>query len=347
MLDIFNQDAFSVTSLSMVVNDLKYRPNRLKQLGLFSTEGVSTLSVAIERIGDVIQLIKPSPRGTIGEAVDSPKRSIENITIPHFSRPWSIYADEVQGVRALGSETQLETVQGLAARRMAQNNGDFEVTEEYTRLGAITGIITYADGSTLNLFTKFNIAVPTPINFDLNAAWSEANDGRLRALCVQVIRTMRAKLGGLNFSYLHAFVGDTFFDKLLGNREVRETYKGWNQAQILRESYIGPNRAGNPMFEFGGIVWENYGAIDAEGDGALLGIGTNDARFVPMGLDNLFRTYYGPADYMETVNTIGQRLYAKQVPDQWGKSILGEIQSNALSICTRPGVLLRGTVAAI
>jgi hypothetical protein len=25
----------------------------------------------------------------------------------------------------------------------------------------------------------------------------------------------------------------------------------------------------------------------------------------------LFRTYYAPADYIETVNTIGQRLYVK------------------------------------
>lgn len=346
MLDIFNQDAFSVTSLTAVVNELKYRPNRLRQLGLFTTEGVSTLSVGIERIGDTIQLIKPSPRGTVGEARDDPKRTIENITIPHFSRPWHVYADEVQGVRALGSETQLETVQNVVAGRMNRNMSDFEVTEEYTRLGAITGIITYADGSTLNLYTKFGIAVPDPVNFDLNVAWSDANDGRLRALASTVIRKVRAAVGGLNFDYVHAFVGDTFFEKLLGNKEVRDTYKGWNQAQILRESYIGPNRSSNPMFEFGGIVWENYGAINSEGDGSLLGIGANDARFVPIGLPGLFQTYYGPADYMETVNTIGVRLYSKQERMKFDKGILGEMQSNALSICVRPGVLFKGTVSA-
>lgn len=341
MLDIFNQDAFSVTSLTEALRDLKYRPNRLGQLGLFETDSVSTLSVAIERVGDIIQLLKPTPRGTVGEAVDAPKRTIRNLTLRHFQRPWSVYADEVQGVRAFGSETELETVQGLVAKRMAQNLGDFELTEEYTRIGAIGGIVTYADGSTLNLFTEMGFTQPAVIDFDLDAATPA--DGVLRAKCVEVIRKMRKALGGIHFDYVHAFVGDAFFDALLKHKEVRETYKGWSDAKILRESYIGSNRASNPMFEFGGIVWENYGAIDDEGDGALLGIGADVARFVPMGVPGLFKTYYGPADYLETVNTLGERLYAKQVPDQWGKKILGEMQSNPLTICTRPNVLLRGS----
>lgn len=341
MLDIFDQDAFSVTSLTDVVNEVSYRPNRLAQLGLFQTESVSTLHVAIERIGDIIQLIAPTPRGTVGEAVDGPKRTIENISIPHFSRPWHVYADEVQGVRALGSETQLETVQGVVAKKMAANLSDFELTEEYSRLGAITGIITYADGSTLNLYQKFGVVAPAVIDFDLDAA--SPFDGALRLKCANAVRTARKSLGGVNFEYLHSFVGDNFFDDLLRHKEVREAYKGWNEAQILRDSYIGPNRSSNPMFEFGGIVFENYGAIDDDGDGALLGIAAGDARFVPVGVDGLFRTYYGPADYMETVNTPGQRLYAKQEPMKFDKGILGEMQSNALSICTRPGALLKGT----
>lgn len=341
MLDIFNQDAFSVTSLTDVVNELKVRPNRLGQLGLFSTDSVSTLTVAIERIGDIIQLVKPTPRGTVGEAKDEPKRSIENISIPHFQRPWHVYADEVQGLRAYGSETALETVQGLTARRMASVLNDFDLTEEHTRLGAITGIITYADGSTLNLFTKFGISQPSTLDFDLDNA--NPADGALRLKCVTTIRSVRKALGGVNFDYLHAFVGDNFFDNLLQHPEVRATYKGWSDAQILRESYIGPNRSSNPMFEFGGIVFENYGAIDDSGDGALLGIGTDVAQFVPIGVPGLFKTYYAPADYFETVNTPGQRLYAKQVPDKWGKVIEGEVQSNALSICLRPGALLKAT----
>lgn len=341
MLDIFNQDAFSVTSLTEALRDLKYRPNRLGSMGLFETDSVSTLSVSIERVGDVIKLLKPTPRGTVGEAVDTPKRNLRNLTLRHFQRPWSVYADEVQGVRAFGTETQLETVQGIVSKRMAQNLGDFELTEEYTRIGAIGGIVTYADGSTLNLFTEMGMAEPATINFNLAAA--SPAEAAILSKCVALIRSVRKSLGGIGFDHIHAFVGDAFFDALLTSKEVRDTYKHDSQSEFLRTSYVGPNRGSNPIFQFGGIVWENYGAIDDEGDGALLGIASDEARFVPVGVPGLFKTYYGPADYLETVNTLGERLYAKQIQDQWGKSILGEMQSNPLTICTRPNALRKGT----
>ncbi|WP_099863728.1 major capsid protein [Pararhizobium haloflavum] len=340
MLDIFRNSAFSVSALTDVVNELKYRPSRIRDLGLFSSTAVSTTSIAIESIGDILQLVKPSPRGAPGETRDMPKRKLQNITIPHFQRDWHVYADEVQGIRALGSETQLRTVQQVVGEKMNANMADFEVTEEHARLGAVKGIVTYADGTTLNLFDQFGVQQQGVIYFDLSAA--DPADGALREKCVQTIRLARKQLGGLSFGNLHAFVGDNFFDKLLKHPEVRETYKGWSDAQILRESYIGPNRASNPIFEFGGIVWENYGEIDGEG----IGVGVEEAHIFPTGVPGLFRTYYGPADYIETVNTLGRRLYSKQWPMPNDKGINGEMQSNALQICTRPKVLLKGSSAA-
>ena len=334
MLDIFKNDAFSITSLTDFVNDLKYRPGRLGQLGLFSAEPVTTTSIAIERVGDMLQLVKPTPRGGPGETRDMPKRKMTNFQVPHFQRDWAVMADEVQNVRARGSETELATVQQVVGAKIAANTADMDMTEEHARLGAVTGIVTYADASTLNLFTEFGVSQVTEVDFDLDAA--EPVDGVLREKSTKVIRAMRKELGAVPFASVHALVGDTFFDQLLQHPEVRETYKGWSEAQILRESYIGKNRSENPMFEFGGIVWENYGEIDGEG----VGVATTKARFFPVGVPNLFRTYYAPADYVETVNTIGQRLYAKQWPMPNDKGISGELQMNALQLCTRPRVLM-------
>jgi hypothetical protein len=339
MLDIFNTDAFSVTTLTDAIRDVKPRPSRLGDMGLFTSTSVSTLTIAIERIGDILQLVAPTPRGAPGEVRDQPKRTIEDIRIPHFQRDWSVMADEVQGVRSFGSETELETVQGVVAGRIADNMGDLDLTDEYSRIGAVQGIVTYKGGQTLDLFTKFGVAQPAEIDFDLDNPTPVA--GILRKKCTQVIRAMRVALGGVNFGYVHALVGDNFFDDLLQHQEVRATYLGWDESKILRESYIGKNRAENPMFEFGGIVWENYGAIESTGDGALLGIGTDSAKFFPVGVPGMFRTYYAPADYTETVNTLGKPTYAKQWPMPNDKGINGEVQRNALHIPTRPGALLR------
>ena len=337
MLDIFNGDAFSVTSLTDALRDVAHRPSRLGDMGLFQAEGVSTLSVAIERVGDTLQLVAPSARGSAGETRDEDKRTIEDIRIPHFQRDWSVMADEVQGIRAFGSETVLETIQGKVAKKIGANIADLDLTDEYSRIGAIQGIVSYKGGQTLNLFQKFGVAQPAEQAWNVSAQV----DGALRKKCTALIRAVRAALGGIHFDYVHAFVGDNFFDDVLTNAEVRETYKNTSEAAFLRDSYVGKNRGSNPIFEFGGIVFENYGAIAAQGDGALMGIATDLAKFVPMGVDGLFRTYWAPADYIETVNTIGLQNYAKQWPMPNGKGIQGETQSNPLHICTRPGALLR------
>lgn len=334
MLDIFKNDAFSVTSLTDFINSLKYRPGRIGEMGLFNPSSITTTSIAIERVGDILQLVKPTPRGGPGETRDMPKRTMLNLSVPHFQRDWAVMADQVQGVRAKGSESELATVQQVVAETISAQTSDMDLTEEHARLGAVTGIVTYADGSTLNLFTTFGVTEETEVDFDLDNG--SPADGVLRKAAVGVIRKMKAKLGAVPFASIHAFVGDTFFDQLLQHKEVRDTYKGWSDAQILRESYTGPNRSANPMFEFGGIVWENYGEIDGEG----VGIAATKARFFPMGVPGLFRTYHAPADYIETVNTLGERLYAKQWPMPNDKGINGELQMNALQICTRPAALM-------
>ena len=89
-------------------------------------------------------------------------------------------------------------------------------------------------------------------------------------------------------------------------------------------------------FDFGGITWANYKG------GGTIGIDTNKCHLFPTGVPGLFRTVYGPADYIETVNTPGQRLYAKQWEMMNGKGVNLEFQMNALHYCTRPRVLIPG-----
>ena len=64
-----------------------------------------------------------------------------------------------------------------------------------------------------------------------------------------------------------------------------------------------------------------------------------------MGTMDTFVTYGAPANLIETVNTMGQRLYSKQFPAPNGKSTRLETQTNALHYCTRPKVLMTGVRA--
>jgi hypothetical protein len=93
----------------------------------------------------------------------------------------------------------------------------------------------------------------------------------------------------------------------------------------------------NVPFEFGGIMWAPYFGKVSGTDY----VDPDEAHVFPMGVPNLFRTYYAPGDYIETVNTVGQRLYTKQYPMPNDKGIHLDTQMNALEMCTRPGVLIR------
>ena len=49
-----------------------------------------------------------------------------------------------------------------------------------------------------------------------------------------------------------------------------------------------------------------------------------------------------PGDFIETVNTRGIKIYAKQERMKFDKGIELHTQSNVLYMCTRPAALVRG-----
>lgn len=338
MLDIFRDSAFDVVPLTDSINNLKFVPGRIGQLGLFSESGISTTSAAIEQKDGQLTLIAPTPRGAPGHTVEKVGRNLRAVVVPHFEINDSVQADEVQNVRAWGSETEVETVQGKITEQQGVHTQSMEATHEYARIGAVTGLITYADGSTFDLFDMFGVDQLPEIDFDLDNAAPVG--GVLRTKCTAVSRLIANELGAIPFTGIWALVGDTFFDQLVAHPEVRATYLATQNASDLRLPVANGNGTAliYGSFTFGGITFENYrGAV-----GTTAFIAPTKAHFFPTGVPNLFRTYYAPADYIETVNTVGRRLYNKQYEMANGKGIHFDTQMNALDICTRPRVLVQG-----
>lgn len=337
MLDIFNSNAFGIVPLTDAINKIKFVPGRIGAMGLFQESGIATTSAAIEEKDGILSLISPSARGAPGTTLTKVRRTLRNVTVPHFEIMDSIMAEEVQGVRAWGSETDVEMVMGKVAERAAIHSQSLEATHEYSRVGAIKGIVTYADGSTLNLFDLFGVSQAAERDWDLDNA-SPAS-GALRKVCAAVIRQIAAILDGVPFSGVYALCGDAFFDDLIAHTEVRASYLQQQEASQLRTGYIDGGANGSyGSFNFGGITFENYrGSVGATGF-----IHTDKCHVFPTGVPGLFRTYYAPADYIETVNTNGQRLYLKQYEMANGKGIHLDSQMNALDLSTRPNVLLQG-----
>ena len=339
-LNVFEQDAFGVISLTDAINLVPFTPGLAGQAIQWNERFVSTLQIMIEQVDGTLKLLNPTPRGGNGETKAKDKRIVRSLLVPHYQHDDAINADEVQGVRAFGSETEVQTVLGLVRQRLSEAvTNVLDPTLEYQRVGAVKGIILNADGSTLyNLFTEFGVSQVSTIDFNLDGA---TDTGAVRGVCGDAVIAAHDELGGLPSSgMLGAFCGKNFFKSLLANIEVRNSYKGTPMAQVLREGYILPN--GQKMygaFEFGGIVFMAYRGKN----GSTPFIADDSVHMFPLGVPGLFRTVYAPADYADTVNTLGQPRYARQWMSQNGKRIEMESQSNALSYCTRPRVLLQGT----
>lgn len=339
VLDVFNSNAFGVLSLTDAINKAPFVPGRAGQLIDWAERGVTTTSIMLEEQDGVLALINPTPRGGPGETAAKGGRTARMLRIPHYEINDAIYAEEVQGVRAFGQESTVQTVLAqVNARQQEHVLLKLDPTLEYQRVGAIKGVILNGDGSTLyNLFTEFGVTQETEIDFDLDNA--NPASGALRKKCAGAVRAMTDNLGAAPVIGAHAFCGNAFFDDLLAHKEVVESYKGTPMAQVLREGYVYPN--GDKVygaFEFGGIVWENYrGSV-----GGQPFIGADACHIFPVGTPGLWRTVYAPADYIETVNTPGLPRYTRQHPMANGKGIHLDSQMNALSYCTRPKALLKG-----
>lgn len=329
-LDIFNNDAFSVTNLTKTINDTPYLPSRIGSLGLFSEEGIATTSCMIEKVGNTVNLVGSHPRGAPPTPVTREKRTLLPISTVHLPQRGTIMADEIQNVRAFGSESDVETISNLVTRRLAKMRRNTDVTIEWQRLGAIKGQVLDSDGSTvlLDLFNTFGVSQQT---FDMGLDVTSTN---VKLNTIAVKRLIENELGGVMYRGLRAFCSPGFFDDLVGHSAVEAAFDRWMSGEFLRTD----QREG---FYFAGVFWEEYrGTVDSHD---FIADGT--AYLVPEGIPDLFTTYYAPADYMETVNTIGVPYYAKQEAMAYNKGVEIEVQSNPISICTRPRSVVKLTAA--
>lgn len=339
-MDIFNDDAFSLFSMTAAVEKMPFIPSFIGSLGLFGPndgEGVDTSIVGIESRGNTLKLIPTSQRGTEPPKGETDKRQMRNFNIPRIAKSDQIFAAEVERVRAFGTESELETVIQKVAQKQKKLLDEAALTMEFHRLGAIQGKLMDADGTSViyNFFDEFGIPEPDEIDFDLDNVNPE--EGALTKKIAAVKRAAIRALGDAFVPGVTQFLwlcGDTFFDQFTTHKEVRETFKNWEAAQNLRDAKVFST------FRFGEMDWHNYQGTD---DNSTVAIGSTKCRLVVRNAPGLYRRYNGPGETFETVNTIGRPIYSMLVRDlQRNMWVQPEVYLYPLHICTRPEVLLRG-----
>lgn len=331
MLDVFKGDGYNLTSLTDTINKLPHKPMRLSEMKLFEDRSLTTLSVDIEESSGALSLVPVVARNAPATVVVDDKRVLRNFKLPHLPQQGAVMADEVQGIRAFGSETETDVIDRKVARELQRMKDKLDVTVEWMKIGALKGLILKIDQagavSTLfDLFSEFNVTQQTH-DMELSTAGTD-----VVGQCRQIIRKIESALGAFTYQRIYGFAGAHFIDALLSHAKVAQYYLNWQDARFFREDELryGAVRIGN-------IIWEEYRGL-VNGTKYI----EDDEAFVfPIGVPDMWLTYYAPANYVETVNTEAFPYYSKQKLMDFDKGVQFESQSNPLPINTRPNAVIK------
>lgn len=341
LADVFTPDVFGVTTMTAAIQKLPPAPGTIADLGVFREIPVATTHLSIEENQGVLALIPTTHRGGPGTQMKPEKRKAFDTHTAHAQADDTIQADDVLNVRAFGSMDALQGVNEVILQKLGVMRRSIDVTNEYLRLGAIMGYITYPTGSVdadVDIFTLLGLTNRATDEVVV-AEFCDAAKDPVAEKVPEVRDGMEAALGGTPYSGIYALCGRTFFRSLIAHADVKELYDH-QQAMYDAQRAVDQPRSNRMRVTIGGITFEEYyGVVSGQ-----TFINASHARFFPLGAD-VMHTYYAPADLVEAAGTLGLPLYARQYMSPDGKAVHLEAQSNPLHICLRPKCCIKGTLA--
>lgn len=318
-------DLFTALSLTASINKLPFKPTMIGQWNLFEEKGINTTSVLIDERQGRLSLVPNISRN--GDPVPQTRlaRIRRTLTATHLPVQATIKPEELQNLSTFGEGEELINAQAQVINDRLQSLKDsLDATREFQRMGALRGKIFDYDGTTLitDLYAEFGVTKASgSIAFSVAAT-------DVRASIMSYKRAAEQKLGGVLVRGWRCLCSPAFFDALTVHPNVQKAFANYQEAQ---DRIGGDMRQG---FTFAGVEFIEYNA-NVSGQAFLP---TGYAQMFPIG-SGIYATYNAPANYNETVNTLGKPFYSKAIPRPLDKGWLLEAQANPLSICTYPEAL--------
>jgi hypothetical protein len=345
-LDIFRNDAFSVTSLRRQVANTPFIPRMLGDMGLFAPKPISTRNVLLYEEDGNVRLIPVTEIGSPDVQQIRDKGRLRALTTVRLAKMDTVRASELLGIanEALPENIRMRNAVELVNKRMSKLKSDMEATKELHRLGALQGKLLDADGTTViyDYFAEYGVATPPVININFSTT-SEADLMMFFQENVYVPMQLALKNRAAGGFTVGALVGDYYWGRLMRHPGFRNVYVYMQQAQALA-------RAANPLVqpnnwqevEFAGIRWINYRGSTA----GEIGIPTNQAKFFPIGAQDVFDVYWSPGETLQDITDEGKPEYPyiqPDVRDQMQAHVDIHLRAYPLYACIFPKALLSST----
>lgn len=314
-------DKFTITELTASINNSDVPKTRIQELKLFEEKGVRTTTVYIEYKDGQVQLVEDVERGEDGKPLDDPDRNLYPFTAVHLPIPGRISADDLTNTRAFGTEDELESLQVVIDEKSEIARLSLDVTLEYFRLGAIFGKVIGKKGNVIvDLFKVFGLK-------ESDAESKVDFNKPLRSQLVQIKRDSEKYQKGIKAKKYRAFCTAEYMDHMMDDPSFEKAFDRYNDGEKLRDDVR------NGVF-WQNTYWEEYDT--SVGDKDFLKEKGYGAIVFPDDKRGLFKTRFAPANYNDTVGTIGLPYYQNAEPLPMKKGMSTESQSNPINVCTSP-----------
>lgn len=341
-LDFLRDPRYTVRNVSDAIMRIPNEYSLLSKLGLFPEKGIRTTYVEIETKTGYLNLIPTSQRGAPAPEKKRSDRGSRVMRTLFMQQNDTIKPSDLQNLPqfgALGSDQFLESFDNTLADRFYELQRGYRQTHEYMRWGALRGDVLDADGTALyNCYTEMGES-QTSIDFKFGTT---ETDGILAA-SKEGRRFMEQNLLGETMTRQLALCSAEFFDNVTNHPKHAEVYK---QNPVGRP---------NPLLEDLGVTYFQHGTwtyIEHNGQASYLNadgtsstrrfIPANEAIIVPLGTQQVFRSYFSPGEMMDAVNMDGQALYVSLKELDHGAGIEIHTESAPLFLVQKPRLVLRG-----
>ncbi len=329
---------FQMTDWTETLTTIQNQWSLIQDSGLFRDESVTQNNITIEETNQTLSLITDSYRGSGRNKVNKDdNRKLHALVLPHFNLQDAISPLDLVSKRAYGSADMAETEAAVMARKLARIQRNWDATMEAARCQAITGLTAFAPNNTvaINYLTEFS-ASQTTVDFVFSVPTTDVFAG-----IETVLGTVQDNImNGETVTGVRVYCSPGFFASLVGHAKMLDAYK-----------YFSSNEGNNPNRDrlggqglFRRFVTNGVEFVEYRGqfNGVPL-IPANQAFAVPLGTQDMFISYYGPAEKFGLVNTAGEKAYVWTYRDAYDEQIEIHSESNFLHLVRRPSAIVKLT----
>lgn len=333
--------AYEIVDWTQELNSLPNMYGLTQELGIFRNESVSQNVIQFETFNQTIGLVKDQYRGTRNNVSTDDTRKAHAYVLAHFPLDDGLFARELVGKRAYGQMDAAETEAAAIARKMERIRKSHAITAEIARVHTLVTGTQFAPNGTVsaNFYTDFGVTRKV-INFALAGTGATLVRDKTREAIDHIQTNILS--GEMTSSHV-ALCSPGFFDLMVAQAGVVDAWKyAQGQLNLAGFNQNGFKTGKYDEIVFGGVRYIRYLAYKP--DGTVM-IPDGEAYILPLGTDDTFISYYGPAERFDTINTLGEEAYMWTQRSEDNTQIKVSSETNFVHLVRRPQVVVKATAA--